>query len=1013
MDLKSIIDKAVSTTKSAGLGVFDALKKVIPTVAGAAFPIQKKVVDVASNIKDDSTAGIVKNTIAGVPRAAADVGRDIVLEILKVPFSAGEAAGRMIVNKPGGQVPGVNVPGFGNINSYQSDVAKKVEEGGSGKKAVGKAALDVALNEPLGIVFKPLAVAGSLLMKSGAPKLIEESLETIAKSNDIKVITETLSRLKGIPKSVVDDVAPRLVDVTEKKEAQRLIDEALSVANQKERGLITSVRDNPAFDQSIREGSSAFYTPATDAEALANAKYLIDNQIDEAYKLARATGPATKLSNTVSLELVSRLQTEAAALRGVNDAQANKLYQDAIDIVENTATRATTQGQAIQSLSLWSKMTPEGIILHAQKVIDKANDLLPKGKAKIKLTPDKAKKLSEEMDRINKLPDGEDKIVDTAMILKEIQEILPVSLAKKISTVQTIFQLLNPKTFIRNIGGNLGFAAAENVSSVFASTLDAIIPGQRSMAFPSLKIQAKGFKDGLREGYRDAVKGIDTQGAGTQFDIPSIPTFKKGDGTLTDIGAALEKTLNVTLRAPDRAFFKAAYDDSLARQMKASNVTEPTDEMVEVATNDGLYRTFQDENAATYIFKGLKRVLNLGKEFGVGDFVLKYPKTPANLLNRGLAYTPAGFIKTVMELGKPLMGKKTTRKTVLESFSRAFTGTAGLFGIGAGLYNLGLISTGRNKDEDIADLRSNIGLGEYKINASGLKRFILSGMDPEMANLQEGDVMVSYDWFQPAAISVSMGANFAKNRGDKTSLLTQLIEGVSAGSQALSEQALVKGITRLFKSGDPAKAAVDVWESIPSSFVPTVVNQVRQLVDEQKREVYDPNSLTYSLNLAKNRIPFLSEKLPPKLGSFGQEVPLYQTGNNIFNVMFNPAFVTKYKPTPEASMVIDLQKETGETRQFPRVVQKDITINGESRKLTAKERWNMQLYTGTVVREIFEARANSPEFNSLPSEEKVSELASDLGAVGEAAKVIVLGDIPKKNPSKKAMDLIQAFISSN
>jgi hypothetical protein len=51
------------------------------------------------------------------------------------------------------------------------------------------------------------------------------------------------------------------------------------------------------------------------------------------------------------------------------------------------------------------------------------------------------------------------------------------------------------------------------------------------------------------------------------------------------------------------------------------------------------------------------------------------------------------------------------------------------------------------------------GLGQYKINTSALKRFVLSCMDAETAQLQPGDKLITYDWFQPNAIMLLIGAN--------------------------------------------------------------------------------------------------------------------------------------------------------------------------------------------------------------------------------------------------------------
>lgn len=136
---------------------------------------------IANSIPANSTAGIIKNTAAGIPRETLKMGQDLGRQALRVPFSAGESVGRMILNKPGGQVGGVDVPGFGHVDSYQSEVVKKIEEGGSKKGAIGSAALDIATNEPLGIAFKPLGIAGSLFMKSGGKQVVEEGTKLAEK----------------------------------------------------------------------------------------------------------------------------------------------------------------------------------------------------------------------------------------------------------------------------------------------------------------------------------------------------------------------------------------------------------------------------------------------------------------------------------------------------------------------------------------------------------------------------------------------------------------------------------------------------------------------------------------------------------------------------------------------------------------------------------------------------------------------------------------------------------------
>jgi hypothetical protein len=86
------------------------------------------------------------------------------------------------------------------------------------------------------------------------------------------------------------------------------------------------------------------------------------------------------------------------------------------------------------------------------------------------------------------------------------------------------------------------------------------------------------------------------------------------------------------------------------------------------------------------------------------------------------------------------------------------------------------------------------GLGQYKINLSALKRFVLSGMDAETAQLQPGDKLITYDWFQPNAIAISIGTNIdegvrnAERPEDiSKSIGWALTEGVASGVNTLAE----------------------------------------------------------------------------------------------------------------------------------------------------------------------------------------------------------------------------------
>ncbi|MDD5501754.1 MAG: hypothetical protein PHH57_08825, partial [Candidatus Omnitrophica bacterium] len=717
---------------------------------------------------------------------------------------------------------------------------------------------------------------------------------------------------------------------------------------QKVRSLGVSVMRSPETPSEVRAGllmeaypgESGVYTAITNKATIDEAKKMISSSVKQAERFAKEN-PGTALSNTIHLELVKKANLEGR-------------FDDAIDLIQEVSGRSTTQGQAIQSLRLWGKMTPEGMQKFYVDTIDKVNKEIANAAKKVKLSDDIMAKIKANMDEVAKLPEGRDKDLLVARTLDTIASQVPVPFLRKVASIHTMAQLLNPKTAIRNILGNVGFMGMENVSGVVGAAVDrplSLLTGKRTKVLPSLTAQLKGFKQGWKHGLEDALLGIDTSAMATKFDLPKGRVFRKGA-----LGFA-EKVLNIELRATDRAFYQAAYEDSLLNQLRAAKVNVPTEEMKNIAHLDGLYRTFQDENALSKLFIGIKQTLNKltgSKEFGVGDFIVKYPRTPANLLARGLDYSPAGFVRVILEAARPLAGKEFNQKAFVESFSRGLTGSTALFGVGALLHRLGIITGGPPEDRDLAELQRQQGFGEYRINTSALKRLVFGNGDTKT---QKGDKIVSYDWFQPQAMPVAIGADVDANKGTGRGIVGTLIEALFEGINAFAEQPVVQGIKTLFSGGygDWSKGVVKVLETIPSSFIPTFLSQIRQLMDNQRRETYSPDKGQEAFNRVFAKIPGLAAKLPPKYGTLGHPLETYiGGGNKPFNVFLNPAFVNTYAPSPEVQRVFDLYSQTGEVKQVPRVADKSITVSGKRFTLSGQEYSEYQRLLGEYTRQGFE-----------------------------------------------------------
>lgn len=755
----------------------------------------------------------------------------------------------------------------------------------------------------------------------------------------------------------------------------------------KERKFIDTVRQSERTAPEVADKVESFYRPLANDKTLKAAQQYVDmTGIEESVERVRNAEVSAE-KTAVGLELMRRFQ---------NDGE----FSRAIDLAEELAEQATTQGQAIQALSMWSRLTPEGALAYAGRLIKKANKDRPSGK-QLELGEELAKEITDVANDLQKMPDGEEKIRKAAVLMDKVGEAVPPSLGEKIAGLQTMAQLLNPKTAIRNLVGNLGFQAIENAKDTFlAAPLDAAVSlftGKRTKALPSISTQVKGAKEGFMSGLKDALAGVDTSGAQTKFDIPDKKVFRNR------VGKFFQTALDIELRATDRAFYESAFRDSIQQQTKLAKVSKPTEEMIKIATYDAMYRTFQDDSISAKLFTRLKRGFNTigidGGKFGLGDLVLKYPKTPGNILNRAIEYSPAGFIQSVIELGRPIVGGDFNQRQFVESTSRATAGSAGLMAAGAYLHDMGIITGEPTDDYDINAVQRERGLGDYRVNTSALMRLIFSGFDVEKAKPQPGDEVITYDWFQPQAISFAIGADIDANKATAQGIVGKVIQGFSSSANTLVEQPLLTGLNTLFGYNDPVQGARKALESMPASFIPTFLNQIRQLTDNASRDPYDPDSMQYIKNTVKNKLPYASKSLPQRVDTRGREIDYNERKNpmaRIFDTFVNPSFVSKLKDDPVGDEVIRMYESSGLTQQAPRKVSRKITVNGEQMTLNGKQVAEMQKYVGTYTDRIFTKLVENPEFMQLPDEEKAKYMSDFMTDIHTAAKIVLFEHRPER-----------------
>ncbi|HYE59098.1 MAG TPA: hypothetical protein VD948_11360 [Rhodothermales bacterium] len=479
---------------------------------------------------------------------------------------------------------------------------------------------------------------------------------------------------------------------------------------------------------------------------------------------------------------------------------------------------------------------------------------------------------------------------------------------KKVSTLQAGAQLLTPKFAIRNVASQPGMFAAENASNAIASALDAAyakLTGKgRQVTLASPSQQAKGYKLGLQEAKLAKQQGKPLQNATAYAQEPAF----KGKA-----GKKLEDLLYYVNNVPDNAAFRGhflgALDNLTRAQKKGGHQGLSRQDFIDQAWIEAKRATFQDENFISKRLSKLKETLNFGKPWGLGDLVIKYPNIPGGILRRGVEYSPLGFIDAALEASKP---GPFRRRNTLMALSRASLGSVAGTGLGAALFGMGILTGPEDDKAQASEMQREAGFGQYRLNASALKRWAQYGFDFNKAmddpkKLRPGDELWSIDWFQPYAMTLAAGAGVAHSLKDKdlSHAPTAVKDSLAAFLDAFNDQSVVKNLTRYIGKMSLTDALIKSVKDAPASFAPGILNQVRQYIDPVRRDTRaeKPGGIEgHAEEAAKKvaaKLPGLSSKLAPRPGVFGQQQQYPQEKHRtIFNTFFNPSLRSTYEPTP-------------------------------------------------------------------------------------------------------------------
>jgi hypothetical protein len=353
--------------------------------------------------------------------------------------------------------------------------------------------------------------------------------------------------------------------------------------------------------------------------------------------------------------------------------------------------------------------------------------------------------------------------------------------------------------------------------------------------------------------------------------------------------------------------------------------------MLERAKKFSLYATFNDPNKVAQSLIALRdssKVLG----FRPGKYVVPFVRTPANILTRGVEYSPLGLAK----LAKT--GLKSAEAS--EVVARSVIGSLAMLGF-TGLAASGRITGAPPSEKNARDA------------------FYRQGKQPFSVKI--GNRWVQYNQTTgPISLTLAATAAFhdSFNRSGNVPTEERVAEAAAVIGRSIVDSSFLRGVHNLIDAlTDPKAKAGQFVADTASGFVPFSGLQ-RNIANAIDPEVKDPEGL-YERILTG--IPLASKRVEPKLDVMGRTSEM-EGGSGL--AAFLPTRIPKDEPKS------DVDAELNRLGIFPGETGKTITVSDQRFDLDREQARELQRVVGLMQHKALAALFASPGYQSASDEDK-------------------------------------------
>lgn len=683
---------------------------------------------------------------------------------------------------------------------------------------------------------------------------------------------------------------------------------------------------------------------------------------------------------------------------------------NASEIMVDLATMANDAGRKLRLFGLLRKMTPEGQAAVVQKTVQRTVDRINKsrsGKTQAEVTiPQELMDAYTDAARRDSHEHSEDseraKVEAEQAIYEAAAAQIKASPMEKLNAWRYMAMLGNVKTQIRNIAGNALFRPLVSTKRAIGAAIESVTLEQKDRTKAVL-----GFGKDAQELIRWA--GEDAQSKTTQELLSYCG--QTGDAAQTAIDENrqifdtkwLESVREFVKKVPEGAdmlFKKREYSLSLASFLKARGYTAADIQSGKVsqdvlnegrayAAQEALKATFNDQNALSDLitnmrYKGDDQALQLLNILGEG--VMPFRRTPANIVARGLEYRPIGLVRGLGNAAVNVRSGKVSAATAIDQIAAGLTGT-GMMALGwalaSGIFGIRL----RGKVEEEEEL-------------SGHQSFAL----------EIGGKSYDISWLAPANLPLLVGANLyelGSKNGNEDNWLVNAASATVTALEPLLELSCLSSLNDVIESvryagdGEGLYAiAASAATSYLTQYIPTLLGQMEQAVEDTKKSTYSnadtplERSLEKTVGRITQRIPGIDLFQTEKVDKWGrtQEKGGLQKA---FDAFINPSKVTTIEETAADEELERLRNSVPDENVYPGSFRKEISYTdseGKTQKkaLTAEEYAELAKTQGQQSRELVEKITGMEDYKGLTDAQKakvIQRIYDYTAAVSKSAVV--------------------------